>query len=153
MLHLGQFAQTPSFGDSSARYCNKPNVVVVAIVWGCSTRHPFAPLGLHRENVSKVEKYRDDYSLGHMKQSRPKKYSEFCSHCFSIQLIVFALLVLLPPSSSNLYPGSHTNSRLFSLLLTTVHALHFYRETDSALSSLLDSRRIVPTHAAGALDS
>ena len=32
-------------------------------------------------------------------------------------------------------------------LLTTVRALHFYREEISALSSLVDSRRIVLTHA------
>ena len=33
------------------------------------------------------------------------------------------------------------------LLPTTVRALHFYREKISALSSLVDSRRIVLTHA------
>ena len=34
-----------------------------------------------------------------------------------------------------------------SPLPTTVRALHFYRKKISALSSLVDSRRIVPTHA------
>ena len=33
------------------------------------------------------------------------------------------------------------------LLPTTVRALHFYREKISALSSLVNSRRIVPSHA------
>ena len=54
---------------------------------------------------------------------------------------MFALLFSLPPSS-NSDPGSH--SRLFSPLPTTVRALHFYREKISELSSLVDSRRIVP---------
>ena len=31
-------------------------------------------------------------------------------------------------------------------LLTTVRALHFYREKTPALSSLVDSRRMTPTH-------
>ena len=65
--------------------------------------------------------------------------------------IVFALLVLLP-LSRNPDPGSH--SRLFSPLSTTVLALHFFREKGAALSALVDSRLIVPTHAiVGALDS
>ena len=38
-------------------------------------------------------------------------------------------------------------SRLFSPLPTTVRALHFYLENLSALCSLVDSRRIVRTHA------
>ena len=43
--------------------------------------------------------------------------------------------------------------RLFSPLPTAVRALHFYREKDPALSSLVDSRRTVLTHAMiGALD-
>ena len=46
----------------------------------------------------------------------------------------------LPPSR-NSDPGSH--SRLFSPLPTTVRALHFYREKISALSSLVDSRRLL----------
>ena len=46
----------------------------------------------------------------------------------------------LPPSR-NSDTGSH--SRLFSPLATTVRALHFYCEKISALSSLVDSRRIV----------
>ena len=52
----------------------------------------------------------------------------------------------LPPSRTS-DPGSH--SRLFPPPRhpTTVRVLHFYREKKSALSSLVDSRRIVPTHA------
>ena len=64
----------------------------------------------------------------------------FFPHSFTI----FALLSSLPPSRSS-DPGSH--SRLFFPLPTRVRALHFYRENISALSSLVDSRRIVPTHA------
>ena len=56
----------------------------------------------------------------------------------------------LPPSrNSDL--GSH--NRLFSPLSTTVRALHFYREKNSALSSLVDSRRIVLLPTIGALSS
>ena len=69
----------------------------------------------------------------------------------SIPFIVFALLVLLPPRR-NSDPESH--GRLYSPLPTTVRVLFFYRAKNSALSSLVDSRRIVPTHAlVGALDS
>ena len=59
-------------------------------------------------------------------------------------LFIYVRSCLSPPSSRNADPGSH--SRLFSPLPTTVRALHFYREKSSALSSLVDSRRIVPTH-------
>ena len=58
---------------------------------------------------------------------------------FSIPFIIFTLLFSLPPSR-NSDTGSH--SRLFSPLATTVRALHFYCEKISALSSLVDSRRI-----------
>ena len=50
----------------------------------------------------------------------------------------------LPPSR-NSDPGSH--SRRFSPLPTAVRALPFYRDNISALSSLVDSRLIVLTHA------
>ena len=50
----------------------------------------------------------------------------------------------LPPSR-NSDPGTH--SRLFSPLPTTVRALHCYREKISALSSLVNLRRTVLTHA------
>ena len=53
-------------------------------------------------------------------------------------------LALLPSSNSDL--GSH--SGFFSPLPTTVRAFIFYRENNSAFSSLVDSRRIVRTHAA-----
>ena len=60
-------------------------------------------------------------------------------------------LVLLP-LSRNSDPGSH-RARLFSTRARALH-LNFYREKDSALSSLVDSRRIVPIHAMiSALDS
>ena len=52
----------------------------------------------------------------------------------------------LPPINGRTSdPGPH--STLFSLLPTTVRALYFYREKTSDLSSLVDSRRIGPTHA------
>ena len=63
---------------------------------------------------------------------------------FSIPFIISPFCFSLPPSR-NSDPGSH--SRLLSPLPTTVRALHFYRENISALSSLVDSRRIVLTHA------
>ena len=65
---------------------------------------------------------------------------------FFVPFIFVALLVLLPPSR-NSDPGSHIISSLFSPLRATVRALHFYREKDSALASLVNSRRIVSTHA------
>ena len=64
---------------------------------------------------------------------------------FATTLIMFALLFPLP-LTRNSNPGSH--SRLFfPSPLRTVRALHFYREKISALSPLVDSRRIVSTHA------
>ena len=67
---------------------------------------------------------------------------------FRLVHFIFALLFSLPPDR-NSDPGSH--SRLFSHLPNMVRALHcalhFYREKTSALSSLVDSRRFVPTHA------
>ena len=64
----------------------------------------------------------------------------------SIPFVIFALTFSPNPiNSRNPDPGPH--SRLFSPLPATVRALHFYREKISALSSLVDSRRIVPTHA------
>ena len=50
----------------------------------------------------------------------------------------------LPPSRDS-DPGSH--SRLFSLPTHYGSCLEFHREKISALSSLVDSRRIVLTHA------
>ena len=44
-------------------------------------------------------------------------------------------------------------SRIFFPFPTAVGALHFYREKCSAFSSLVDSRRIVPTHATYALSA
>ena len=77
----------------------------------------------------------------------------FLFYFICIPFIVFAPLFSLPSiNSRNSDPGSH--SRLFSPLPTTVRALHFYREKTSALSFLVDSRRIVPTYATvGALSS
>ena len=71
-------------------------------------------------------------------------------------IVYFSSLLLssrffsLPPSR-NSDPVSHSSSPPFP---PTVRVLHFYREKTSALSSLVDSRRIVPTHAIiGALDN
>ena len=65
---------------------------------------------------------------------------------FSIACVFFDLLFSLP-SRRNSDPGAH--SRFYSPLLITVRALHAYREksSESALSSLVDSRRIAPAHA------
>ena len=68
---------------------------------------------------------------------------------FFIQFIIPAILTALPPSS-NSDPGPHNGPS--SPLPTTVRALIFYREKNSAFSFHVESRRIVPTHAAtGAL--
>ena len=71
--------------------------------------------------------------------------SQFFFFFLIIPFITFALLSSLPPSR-NADPGSH--SRLFSppCPLRFVPCI-FYRENISALSSLVDSRRIVLTHA------
>ena len=65
----------------------------------------------------------------------------FSSHLLSSPFYSPSLLVVTQ------IRGHILNSRLFSPLPTTVRALHFYREKISALSSLVDSRRIVLTHA------
>ena len=62
-----------------------------------------------------------------------------------MSFVIFALLVLVP-LSRNSDPRS-LRARLFS---TTARALQFYREKDSAFSSLVDSRRIA---VIGALNS
>ena len=64
----------------------------------------------------------------------------FCS----ILIIVSALLFSPTYCGRNSDPGAHT--RLVSPLPARVRALHFYREKTLALSSLVGSRRIVPTH-------
>ena len=73
--------------------------------------------------------------------------------CFPIPLILFALLFSLHPSSSS-DPGSR--SRLSypppPSPLLAVRALPFYREKTAALSSLADSRLLVPTYE-GALSN
>ena len=63
---------------------------------------------------------------------------------FPIPFIIFALLFSLPPSRAQIRGHIAGSS---SPLLTTVRALHFIRENISALSSLVDSRRLVLTHA------
>ena len=69
---------------------------------------------------------------------------------FSVTIIIFAHLVLRPSRNSDL--GSR--GRPFSSLPATLRALHLYHDKTSALSSLVDSRRILPTHAIiSALDS
>ena len=72
-------------------------------------------------------------------------YSVYIAHVFFflIPFMIFAFPCSLPRRNSD--PGSH--SRLFSPLPSTVRALHFYRENSLAVASLVDPRRIVPTHA------
>ena len=61
---------------------------------------------------------------------------------FAFPFIVFALLGLLLPPSRNSDPGSRGG--LFSPLLSTVHALHFYRKKgQNTFSALVDSRLIL----------
>ena len=73
--------------------------------------------------------------------SRPPFYRGW----FSIPLISFALSFSLPPSR-NSDPGGHIAGSS-PPLPATVRALQFYREKISTLFSLVDSRRIVPSHA------
>ena len=64
---------------------------------------------------------------------------------FSIPFIIFALVVLPPLSVVvTLIRGHVVGSSPLSP--TTVRALHFCREKDSALSSPVDPDRVVPTH-------
>ena len=60
--------------------------------------------------------------------------------------IYYPRATLALPPSSNSDPGSHNGPS--SPLPTTVRASILYRQQDSAFSSLVDSRRIVRTHAA-----
>ena len=71
---------------------------------------------------------------------------------FFIQFIMFALTFSLPPTVVVTQIRGHIAGSS-SPLPTTVRALHFYREKISALSSLVDSRRIAPTQAIDALSS
>ena len=67
----------------------------------------------------------------------PVFFKTFFFHFFSPIpfIVVFALLVLLPLTSSrDSDPGSHSS--------TTVRALHFCRKKDSAFSSIVDSRTL-----------
>ena len=65
-----------------------------------------------------------------------------CVFLNSIPFIIFALFLL------SLLVVTQIRGRITdSSPSTTVRALHFYRENISALSSLVDSLRIVPTHA------
>ena len=67
---------------------------------------------------------------------------------FSPHLLSSPSLSLFHPiNSRNSDQGSHLIAGSFSPLPSTVRALHFYRGKTSALSSLVDSRQIVLTHA------
>ena len=80
--------------------------------------------------------------------SYPVCYGDFFSFLFfffSIPFIIFALCFFLSLLVVTQSRGHIAGS--FPPLPTTVRALHFYREKISALSSLVDSRRIVLTYA------
>ena len=64
---------------------------------------------------------------------------------FSVPFIFFGLFVLLPPSGSS-YPGL-LHRRGASPRFSLRYVLLLVDRDDSALSSLVDSRRIVPTRA------
>ena len=97
-----------------------------------------------------LKSYIHDLTPQELKSSRLQVnnlHHALCDVCWlffcSIPFITFALLFSLHPSR-NSDPGSH--STLFSPLPTTVctvGALHFNRERTQALSSLVDSRRVV----------
>ena len=63
---------------------------------------------------------------------------------YDTYMVIFALMIQLPPFR-NSDPGSH--SRHPPPTYNDVR-IHFYRGKSSAFSSLVDSRRIVHTHAA-----
>ena len=66
----------------------------------------------------------------------------FCCPIYLSSPFFFSL-----PLSRNSDPGSHMyDSRLFSPLPATVRAFHVYLDKTPTLSSLVDSRRIAPTH-------
>ena len=70
---------------------------------------------------------------------------------FLFHRIYYPRTTLALPPSSNSDPGSHSGPSpppSHQLLSTTVRAFILYREKNSAFSSLVDSRRIVRTHAA-----
>ena len=69
----------------------------------------------------------------------------FC-FCLYIPFIYDPRSTLALPPSGNSDMGSHSGSSF--LLPTTVHAFIFYRGKNSKFPSLVDSRRIVRTHAA-----
>ena len=78
--------------------------------------------------------------------ARQEQHEAFLFYFVNLQPYYYPRLTLaLPLSSSNSGPGSL--SRLFFPLPTTVSAFIFYLENDSAFSSFVDLRRIVPTHA------
>ena len=64
---------------------------------------------------------------------------------FSVPFIFFGLFVLLPPSGSS-YPGL-LHRRGASPRFSLRYVLLLVDREDSALSSLVDSRQIVPTRA------
>lgn len=69
------------------------------------------------------------------------------SWLFSSISLVLSALLLTPVLTRNSYDPSDVTNNLFSLLPTTVLAMHFYREKTSALSFLVYSRPFAPTHA------
>ena len=90
-------------------------------------RFPLAPCVQHATNVKYVH---------------PSLYSRM-TFCPRIPFTIFALLLFLSVVVTQIRGRTAGSS---PSLLTTVCALHFYRERKSALSSLADSRRIVLTH-------
>ena len=70
----------------------------------------------------------------------------FCN-IFVLHPIHYPRTTLALPPSSNSDQGSNRGPS--SSLPTSARAFIFYRKNKSAFSSLVDSRRIVPTHAAG----
>ena len=66
----------------------------------------------------------------------------------------FIIFALLSPSHYSRNSDPRSQSRRCSPLHTVVRSLHFYRDKTSALSSLVESRRITPNYAImGALSS
>ena len=72
-------------------------------------------------------------------------YGDFFSPCHLLSSPFYSLSLLAVTQIRGHIAGSSPP------LPTTVRALHFYHEKISALSSLADSRRLVPTHATRSL--
>ena len=120
------------------------NVVTRGLRFKCSKSASCDEFNQRKKGLGESDDTR--YQFYRFASFRTLFFLSFFFFLFSIPFIIFALLFSLPLiNSRNSDPGSH--GKLFSPLLTMVLALHSYPEKISALSSLVDLRRTVLTHA------